>query len=251
MDQDSIYMVVASKVPMLKPGEYELWRMSMEQYIQMVDDSYMEVVEKRVWRDAASKKTQRNLLKQQYENFTASSSEDVQPNLNPDDLEETDLRWQMAMLTMRARRFLKNIRRKLTVNEEGPTNFALMAYSSISSNSKVLESVEARLPVYKKMMSVAWDHYKDLLRACPHHGFTEVHQLDTFYNALNPADQDSLNSATGGNLLERRTQDVLTIIKKQIQAKLTHAVNQQTSVVTTAMTAILKNNSLKHPPPSS
>nr|GFB85446.1 reverse transcriptase domain-containing protein [Tanacetum cinerariifolium] len=41
----------------------------------------------------------------------------------------------------------------------------------------------------------AWDRYKDLLRAFPHHGFTELHQLDTFYNALNPADQDSLNAA--------------------------------------------------------
>nr|GEW16746.1 hypothetical protein [Tanacetum cinerariifolium] len=49
----------------------------------------------------------------------------------------------------------------------------------------------------------AWDRYKDLLRACPHHGFTELHQLDTFYNALNPADQYSLNAAAGGNLLER------------------------------------------------
>nr|GEU94613.1 reverse transcriptase domain-containing protein [Tanacetum cinerariifolium] len=29
----------------------------------------------------------------------------------------------------------------------------------------------------------AWDRYKDLLRPCPHHGFTELHQLDTFYNA--------------------------------------------------------------------
>nr|GEY20869.1 reverse transcriptase domain-containing protein [Tanacetum cinerariifolium]GEZ77749.1 reverse transcriptase domain-containing protein [Tanacetum cinerariifolium] len=38
----------------------------------------------------------------------------------------------------------------------------------------------------------AWDKFKDLLRACPHHGFTELHQLDTFYNALNPTDQDSL-----------------------------------------------------------
>nr|GEV11983.1 reverse transcriptase domain-containing protein [Tanacetum cinerariifolium] len=44
---------------------------------------------------------------------------------------------------------------------------------------------------------------------CPHHGFTELQQLDTFYNALNPADQDSLNSAAGGNLLEIRTQDCL------------------------------------------
>nr|GEY07212.1 reverse transcriptase domain-containing protein [Tanacetum cinerariifolium] len=61
----------------------------------------------------------------------------------------------------------------------------------------------------------AWDRYKDLLRACPHHGFTEFHQLDTFYNALNPADQHSLNAAAGGNLLERSTQDVLTIIENK------------------------------------
>nr|GEV24065.1 hypothetical protein [Tanacetum cinerariifolium] len=61
----------------------------------------------------------------------------------------------------------------------------------------------------------AWDRYKYLLRACPHHGFTELHQLDTFYNALNLSDQDSLNSAAGGNLLERRTQDVLTIIENK------------------------------------
>nr|GEX04881.1 DNA-directed DNA polymerase [Tanacetum cinerariifolium] len=43
----------------------------------------------------------------------------------------------------------------------------------------------------------AWDRFNDLLRACPHHGFSELHQLDTFYNALNVNDQDSLNSAAG------------------------------------------------------
>ncbi|GKE87595.1 hypothetical protein Tco_1565070, partial [Tanacetum coccineum] len=31
-------------------------------------------------------------------------------------MKEIDLRWQIAMLTMRARRFLKNTGRKLTVN---------------------------------------------------------------------------------------------------------------------------------------
>nr|GEV10353.1 hypothetical protein [Tanacetum cinerariifolium] len=82
----------------------------------------------------------------------------------------------------------------------------------------------------------AWDRYKDLLRACPHHGFTELHQLDTFYNALNPPDQDSLNAAACGNLLERHI------------AKLTHAVNQQTSAVTTTMTAILKQFQATPPP---
>nr|GEY83034.1 hypothetical protein [Tanacetum cinerariifolium] len=46
----------------------------------------------------------------------------------------------------------------------------------------------------------AWERYKDLLRVCPHHSFTELHQLNTFYNALNPTYQDSLNAAAGGNL---------------------------------------------------
>ncbi|GJT71434.1 ribonuclease H-like domain-containing protein [Tanacetum coccineum] len=297
MDQDSAHMVAASKVPMLKPGEYEIWRMRIEQYIQMIDYALWEViengatfpktktmegvvtdmpittaeekaqrrlevkarsnlmmgipnehqlkfnsikdakklleaVEKRFGGNATTKKTKRNLLKQQYENFTTSSSEMLdqtfdriqklmsqlernkanldtmsmddlynnlkvyepevkgmsssssstqnmafvsfsnnntsstneavntahrnstastqvnaanftnidnlsdavicaffasQPNspqlvhedlqqIHPDDMEEMDLRWQMAMLTMRARRFLKNTGRKLTVN---------------------------------------------------------------------------------------------------------------------------------------
>ncbi|GJV71606.1 putative ribonuclease H-like domain-containing protein [Tanacetum coccineum] len=42
-------------------------------------------------------------------------NEDLQ-QINPDDLEEMDLRWQMAMLTIRARRFLKNNGRKFYVN---------------------------------------------------------------------------------------------------------------------------------------
>ncbi|GJY65778.1 retrovirus-related pol polyprotein from transposon TNT 1-94 [Tanacetum coccineum] len=146
------------------------------------------------------------------------------------------MRWKMAMLTMRARRFLKNTGRKFSVNgtktigfdkskgehkkgcasrddgagydwsdqaEEGPTNFALMAYTSTSSNSEVstdsncsssflenvkilkeqneqllkdlrtsklndityttgLESVEARLLVYKKNESIYEEDIKVL-----------------------------------------------------------------------------------------
>ncbi|GJZ88268.1 hypothetical protein Tco_0660050 [Tanacetum coccineum] len=115
MDQDSAHMVAASKVPMLKLGKFELWRMRIEQYIQMIDYALWEViengttlpktqvvegvttvmpitsakdkaqrrlevkdrkaVEKRFGGNAATKKTQRNLLKQQYENFIAPSSE--------------------------------------------------------------------------------------------------------------------------------------------------------------------------------
>ncbi|GJT12617.1 hypothetical protein Tco_0859659 [Tanacetum coccineum] len=54
-----------------------------------------------------------------------------------------------------------------------------------------------------------WDRFNDLLRACPHHGFSELHQLDTFYNALNINDQDSLNSAAGGNFLDKMPRECL------------------------------------------
>nr|GEV39740.1 reverse transcriptase domain-containing protein [Tanacetum cinerariifolium] len=50
---------------------------------------------------------------------------------------------------------------------------------------------------FDESFSEAWDRFKDILRACPHHGFSELHQLDTFYNDLNSKDQDSLNSAAG------------------------------------------------------
>ncbi|GJU57792.1 putative ribonuclease H-like domain-containing protein [Tanacetum coccineum] len=138
------------------------------------------------------------------------NDEDLQ-QIDADDLEEMDLKWQMTMLTMRARRFLNKTGKKINANgsetikfnksklecynchkkghftrecrapmenrnrepaEEGPTNFAIMAYtssgssSSSSSDSEVstcskacaykagLESVEARLDVYKKNESL-------------------------------------------------------------------------------------------------
>ncbi|GJY60307.1 reverse transcriptase domain-containing protein [Tanacetum coccineum] len=63
----------------------------------------------------------------------------------------------------------------------------------------------------------AWDRFNDLLRACPHHGFSELHQLDTFYNALNANDQDSLNSAAGGNFLDKMPR-MLKNHREQVQS---------------------------------
>ncbi|GKA64033.1 hypothetical protein Tco_0763639 [Tanacetum coccineum] len=113
---------------------------------------------------AGSLKSAENLSNAMIYSFFASQlsipqldNEDLQ-QIDPGDLEEMDLRWNIAMLTMRAKRFLKNTGRKLDMTnkerigfdkskcdglgydwsdqaEEGPTNFALMAYSSTSSSS--------------------------------------------------------------------------------------------------------------------
>nr|GEZ24396.1 reverse transcriptase domain-containing protein [Tanacetum cinerariifolium] len=65
----------------------------------------------------------------------------------------------------------------------------------------------------------ACERFKDLLRQCPHYGFSELHQLDTFYNALNPNDQDVLDSAAGGNFLDKIPRECLSIIESKSKVR--------------------------------
>ncbi|GJY69366.1 ribonuclease H-like domain-containing protein [Tanacetum coccineum] len=57
-----------------------------------------------------------------YSNSSQLENEDFK-QINLDDLEEIDLKWQMAMLTMRARRFLKKTGRNLGVNGTNTIGF--------------------------------------------------------------------------------------------------------------------------------
>ncbi|GJU46818.1 reverse transcriptase domain-containing protein [Tanacetum coccineum] len=49
--------------------------------------------------------------------------------------------------------------------------------------------------------------------------FTELHQLDTFYNSLNSNDQDALDSAAGGNFLDKMPQEGLAIIESKSKVR--------------------------------
>ncbi|GJS41965.1 reverse transcriptase domain-containing protein [Tanacetum coccineum] len=67
--------------------------------------------------------------------------------------------------------------------------------------------------------SEAWEQFKELLRACPHHEFTKLTQVDTFYNGLNKNKQDSLKAAAGGNLLSKTTREALNIIENKSKVR--------------------------------
>nr|GFC47631.1 ribonuclease H-like domain-containing protein [Tanacetum cinerariifolium] len=99
--------------------------------------SLMEAIEKHFGGNTETKKVQKTLLKQQFENFSADSTNDSVSvavsvsaigaklssstlpdvdslsNIDADDLKEMDLKWKMAMLTMRARKFLQKTGRNL------------------------------------------------------------------------------------------------------------------------------------------
>nr|GEY83082.1 reverse transcriptase domain-containing protein [Tanacetum cinerariifolium] len=47
----------------------------------------------------------------------------------------------------------------------------------------------------------------------------QLHQLDTFYNALNLKDQDSLNSVVGGNFLDKMPRECLAIIESKSKVR--------------------------------
>nr|GEX23490.1 hypothetical protein [Tanacetum cinerariifolium] len=89
-------------------------------------------------------------------------NEDLQ-HIHPHDLEDMDLRWQMTMLTMRARRFLKNTGRKFSLNSNETIgfdkskvecynchkrgHFAMECRASIIQDTKHKESIRGTVPV--------------------------------------------------------------------------------------------------------
>nr|GEU91920.1 reverse transcriptase domain-containing protein [Tanacetum cinerariifolium] len=68
---------------------------------------------------------------------------------------------------------------------------------------------------FEETFGEAWERFKEMLRACPHHKFTELTQIDNFYNSLNENDQDSLNAMAGGNILRKTTREALQIIENK------------------------------------
>ncbi|GJQ96468.1 hypothetical protein Tco_0007607 [Tanacetum coccineum] len=124
---------------MALPNEHQL---TFSQYSDA--KTMFAAIEIRFGGNEASKKTQKTLSKQQYENFNASSTytsstndvntanlayevSTVSPNINtacPQDLEQIyedvlevmDLKWQLSLLSMRAKRYFQRTGKKIFIN---------------------------------------------------------------------------------------------------------------------------------------
>ncbi|GJX06689.1 reverse transcriptase domain-containing protein [Tanacetum coccineum] len=95
---------------------------------------------------------------------------------------------------------------------------------------------------FDESFSEAWERFKEMLRACPHHGFTELTQVDTFYNGLNDNDQDSLNAAAGGNLLSKTTREALNIIENKSKVRYSRNKPNASRMNTTSRESVSKTD---------
>nr|GEY69034.1 hypothetical protein [Tanacetum cinerariifolium] len=83
----------------------------------------------------------------------------------------------------------------------------------------ILEILAENFEIKMNLLQEAWDRFKEMFRACPYHGFSKLTQIDTFYNGLTEQDQDSLNAAAGGNLLNKTTIEALKIIENKSKVR--------------------------------
>nr|GEV36692.1 hypothetical protein [Tanacetum cinerariifolium] len=240
MESLSPQVVSVAKLPILNPNEFDLWKMRIEQYFLMTDYSLWEVIlngdspvptrvvdgvlqplkfnshkdaktlteaiEKRFGGNTETKNVQKTLLKQQYENFTCSSSESLDQihdrlqkltsqletlgvslsqedinlkttesvsaaasistisaklpvssllNIDADDLDEMDLKWKMAMLTVRARRFLQRTGRNIGANGTTSMGFDMSKVECYNCHKKGHFARECRYPKDSRRNGVA------------------------------------------------------------------------------------------------
>ncbi|GKD32293.1 uncharacterized mitochondrial protein-like protein, partial [Tanacetum coccineum] len=119
----------------------------------------------------------------------------------------------------------------------GTTLFQIHKPNSSHLREKTYLSKQNHNTFYQKpneTFNEAWERFKGLLRQCPHHGFSELHQLDTFYNSLNSNDQDALDSAAGGNFLDKMPQEGLAIIESKSKVRYSRSRANDSRVSTDA-----------------
>ncbi|GKB28262.1 hypothetical protein Tco_0867663 [Tanacetum coccineum] len=113
---------------------------------------------------------------------------------------------------------------------------------SLGGNARLWYKKEPPNSILTWEVSEAWERFKEMLRACPHHGFTELTQVDTFYNGLNENDQDSLNAAAGGNLLSKTTREALNIIENKSKVRYSRNKSNVSRMNTTSRESVSKTD---------
>ncbi|GKD80033.1 ribonuclease H-like domain-containing protein [Tanacetum coccineum] len=107
-------------------------QLAFSQYLNA--KSMSATIEIRFGGNATTRKTQKTLLKQQYKNFSASSSESLDSIFNriqkidlkqihKDDLEAMDLKWKLSLLSTRLKKYYQRTSKKIFINSNDTAGY--------------------------------------------------------------------------------------------------------------------------------
>nr|GEX22953.1 ribonuclease H-like domain-containing protein [Tanacetum cinerariifolium] len=155
MESPNPQVVSAAKLPILNPNEIDLWKMRIEHYFFMTDYSLWEVILN--GNSPAPTKVIEGvfillllLLLNRVSVIASVSAASVKIPIsalpNVDTLKEMDLKWQMAMLTVRARRFLQRTGRNLGANRPTSMGFDMSKVECYNCHRKGYFAREYRSP---------------------------------------------------------------------------------------------------------
>nr|GEW03228.1 reverse transcriptase domain-containing protein [Tanacetum cinerariifolium] len=117
------------------------------------------------------------------------------------------------------KRITSTLKFRDVLKDEDLLNKFVNQFYSPSKTTHLKNEISCFNQRFEETFGEAWERFKEMIRACPHHGFTELAQVYTFYDGLNDNDQDSLNAATGENLLSKTTREALLIIENKSKVR--------------------------------
>nr|GFA67776.1 reverse transcriptase domain-containing protein [Tanacetum cinerariifolium] len=107
-----------------------------------------------------------------------------------------------------------------------------------SNRRRVPNIVEPEICTIEEIVPMADCTMKELLQD----PWKELTQIDTFYNGLTEQDQDSLNAAAGGNLLNKKTREALKIVENKSKVCYSRSKSNVSRVNTNSRDNVSKND---------
>ncbi|GJX51404.1 hypothetical protein Tco_0278249 [Tanacetum coccineum] len=163
--------LLALKIPIIKKGEYDIWSMRMGQYICHTDHNLWDIIINgdlqeesaqtgdqsgpsappvpKTAKQLATKRNQERMLNLSRmaikSRLGGMKNQKDAEDIDDDDLEELDLRWQVAMLTIRVKKFIQKTGKNLDFKEKRHVSLDSQIVSCYLSQIRALCSGNADL----------------------------------------------------------------------------------------------------------
>ncbi|KAK1383485.1 hypothetical protein POM88_021220 [Heracleum sosnowskyi] len=132
---------------------------------------------------------------------------------------------------------------------------------------ELVDKMTAFKQEYGESLRDAWERFKDLQRACPHHGLEKWFLLKRFYNGLDPETKGTVDNAAGGVFLDKGVDEAHNFLANlaanhfsnpralrkggKLEVDAYSLLSSQLAALTQEISSLKTTQTSTHPPPMS